>query len=67
MRKVERKQFSTAILKQKGQAVLDAMDPRATTDRFTYLRRHFWVTKDFSRGAQITPCICAKCVVLGPI
>ena len=59
--------FDLATLRAKAAAVLSALPSNATTERFTYLRRHFWVTRDFARGAQITQCLCAKCVMLGPI
>lgn len=63
----EQRQFSVAVLREKGAAALEAMDLRATTVQFTYLRRHFWVSRDIGRGQKISPCICAKCVALGPI
>lgn len=66
-RERDRRRCSTAKLREEAAAVLDAMDPRGTTEQFTYCRRHFWVTKNFARGTQITACICAKCVALGPI
>ncbi len=67
MSEAERRQVSVAVLREKGDAALEAMDPRATTVQFTYLRRHFWVSRDIGRGRKISACICAKCVALGPI
>lgn len=62
-----KKSFDLEVLRQKALAVLETMDPRGVTERFSYLDRHFWVTKRFSRGAAISACICAKCTARPPI
>lgn len=55
------------ILRSKAEAVMNTMDPRGVTERFSHAGLHFWVTKNFSRGVQITTCLCAKCAAKGPI
>ena len=49
--------FSIQQLRQKGQQVLAEMDANVMADRFVYMGREFWVTKNVG----ITACICQKC------
>lgn len=44
-------------LRLKGQQALERMDPNVMADRFTYMGREFWVT----RNVGITACICQAC------
>jgi hypothetical protein len=63
----DRDRFDATVLREKANSCLADMDQEAVTDRFNYLHRHWWVTKDFARGSRITACICNECVHLGPI
>lgn len=49
--------FSIQQLRQKGQQALANMDANVMTDRFVYMGREFWVT----RNVGITACICQSC------
>lgn len=64
---IPNERFSLGKLREKAEAVMSTIPEQGYMERFTYLKRHFWVIKNYGHGIQITQCLCAKCVELGPI